>query len=948
MADRECQRVNELVLRLLDGASELAPEHRAEYLDLHLDPSLESHRAVRAEIERLLRYYDHSGILDLNPLKIIPDEDMARPALEPGELISSRFRIGRMIGSGGMGEVYEAEDLMVGQMIALKTIRVDQAGDPEQAVRFRRELLISRNLAHRNVCKVFEYDDIDRGEKGRLRIYTMELLRGETLAQRLASVGRLDPNAALAILEQVAAGLEEVHRSGIIHRDLKPSNIFLVRESDGRDRVVVMDFGLARNLTDNDLRQTRTGMVMGTRLYMAPEMGKSVGVYSDVYSFGVVALEIVTGSASPIVAPRSIVPSLDPTWDRALLACFNLDPAKRPASALEVVDMLRLRHRKWRKTAGVAGAAVVLIAAGAALWRWVVPAAGPTGGATQLTFDSGLSINPTSSADGKLMAYASDRAPQSGVKPRGDLNIWVMDTEKKDGLRQITDDSYDEDEPTLSGDGRLIAWRSMRDDTIYVRAVAGGPVRAVVKPGFTPRFSPDGTQIVYFTGIESQRTAPARAWVVPVMRGKPREIAPGFADARLPAWSPDGQAILFRGTREPALKLDAVRDWWIASLDGKSIRPTGLGGRLRSASMIYHESPVVWDGPRIIFAARALDSNNLWSIGFSSLLNLAIGAPQPVTSGPGVHDTPAILSGRRIAYSSWREEIHVWRLDLASGTREQMTSGPSFNTKVSSSSDGRTLVFGRRVGGIRRVLTADTRTGQEREIETNEFAVPFVSPDGRTTAISDDSQAASVPSIRLIDMSSGSRSPEYKDCGELRGWTPDSRQVLYLERKLGSLATIRALDPATQSRKTLISYAGVEDAAIARGGTMMAFTIRKRGIYSTIYVARLTPGGVTGPWTRITADDGLADKPTWSGDGVTVYFRARIDGFQCVWSQKLDPVNLTVAGEPRAVGHFHDATSTISLSHLSPGVFSLALGGNSLFVTVSMSDSSIWAAQSMK
>jgi eukaryotic-like serine/threonine-protein kinase len=614
-----------------------------------------------------------------------------------------------------------------------------------------------------------------------------------------------------------------------------------------------------------------------------------------------------------------------------------------------VVGMLRRRDRKWRKAALAVTAAVACIAAGAALWRGVIPAAGTVAGGIHLTDEPGLSINPASSADGKLMAYASDRVSQSGAKPRGDLNIWVMDTEKKD-KRQITDDPYDEDEPTLSGDGKLIAWRSMRDDTIYVRAVAGGPVRAVAKPGLAPRLSPDGTHIAYYSGVESQRTAPGRVWVVPTAGGNASEIAPGFADARLPAWSPDGKSILFRGAREPALKLDAVRDWWIASLDGKSIRPTGLGGKLRSALLVYHESPVVWEESRILFAARWLDTNDIFSIGFSSLLNSPIGAPHSLVSGAGVQITPAVLSGGRIAYASWSENIQLFRIDVLSGTSEQVTEKGQllFNTKVSSSSDGRTLIFGRRTGGIRTVLTRNARTREERELETSEFAVPFVSPDGRTTAVSDDSQAAAITSIRLIDVSSGRKLAEYQDCGEVRGWTPDSRHVLYLERKLGSPPAIRALDIATGLRKTLLTDAGIEDAAIAPDGRKMAFTIRNGGIYSILYVARLTPAGVVSPWTRITVEEGLADKPVWSPDAKTIYFRARIDGFQCIWSQKLDPVNLRVVGDPRAVHHFHEAASTISLSHLSPAVFSLASGGDSLFLTVSMSDCSLWAAQRVK
>lgn len=130
-----------------------------------------------------------------------------------------------------MGEVYEVEDLTVVQTVALKTIRADIARDAGQVERFRRELLISRNLAHRNLCKVFHYDEIDRANGDRLRFYTMELLHGETLAQRIGRDGRLSEETALNILDEIAAGLSEVHRNGIIHRDLKPAIVFSSRST---------------------------------------------------------------------------------------------------------------------------------------------------------------------------------------------------------------------------------------------------------------------------------------------------------------------------------------------------------------------------------------------------------------------------------------------------------------------------------------------------------------------------------------------------------------------------------------------------------------------------------------------------------------------------------------------------------------------------------------------
>lgn len=937
MRGRESQRVSERIQALFDAASELLPEARAEFLDSNLNPLDESDTAIRQELERLLFHHDCSGILDKTLIQTHTVPDAPAPALDPGELVSKRFRIVRMIGSGGMGEVYEAEDLTVGQTVALKTIRADMAGDISQAERFRRELRISRNLAHRNVCKVFEYGDIDRGPRGHLRFFTMELLRGETLAQRLTKLGRLSPNSALEILRQVASGLDEVHRGGIIHRDLKPSNIFLVRGLEGRERAVVMDFGIARNLSDDELRQTVTGMAMGTRLYMAPELPHVASVFSDVYAFGVIALEMVTGAASPLVPPRSIIPSLDPVWDKALLACFDLDPAKRPASALEVVAILSRRTRPWRKAAVASGIAAACVAAGVAVWHQIDPAPTPVSRTTQITFDSGLSFDPSSSADGKLLAYASDR------NSSGDLNIWLQNLETGE-TRQITSNPDDEDAPALSPDGKLIAWHSHREDALYMKPVAGGTPRELAKHTSVGRFSPDGRYIAWWEGVEDEANVPASAWVVPTAGGAPRNLAPGFADARLPAWSTDGKSILFRGSRTASPSIEQAQDWWITSLDGRSIRPTGAGRRLRAAGLATHESPVLWDGSKVIFAAMAGESINLWSIGLLPVLGLAFGAPQQVTFGAGFQDVPAFIAGGRIAYADWHEQIHVFRIGLSTGDLTQITNQDSRDTRVSASAGGDILVFDRRgTDKIPTIWEKDLRTPERSEHQlpekhersvNGELAAPFISPDGRTAAVSSGS------SIRLIDIATEGQSVVCTDCGELRGWMPGAQQLLYLDNRSDSPA-IRLLDPVTKSKRTLLSAPGLNEAAVSPDGKTLAFTVRAGGINSAIFIARLTPGGVTSHWTQVTPEAGWADKPVWSHDAETLYFSSRQDGFLCIWKRSVDPVRLRLRGEPQPVRHFHTATQT--LYGLSPSTFGLALGGDSLFLSVDVSQSNIWA-----
>jgi serine/threonine protein kinase len=944
MLNRESQRIAERIGELFDAASELPPEERTAFLDSNLHPLDEENQAIRQELDRLLFHHDSSGLLDRPGFGPAREHGPLAATFEADEVISERFRVIRMIGSGGMGEVYEVEDLALGQALALKTVRADIATDAHESERFRREIRICRTLAHRNICKVFDYEEVDRGPRGRVRFFTMELLRGETLAERLAAVKRMSPDDALAILHQVAAGIEEAHRNGIIHRDLKPSNIFLAREPGGSERAVVMDFGIALDVAGEDLRQTRTGMLMGTRLYVAPELPQTAGAFNDVYSFGVVALEMVTGSPSPLVAPRSIVPALDAAWDKALLTCFQLDPAKRPRSTLEVVALVerRTRRRWWPRAISSLGAAASITTA-LALWYQIGGSAvSPASDSIPITSDVGMTTDPASSADGKLLAYTSDRD-----SPAGDLNIWLQNMETGEA-RQITNDPANEDEPNLSPDGKLIAWHSSVNDRILMRPVAGGDSRVLAQHGHIPRFSPDGRYIAWWEGVEAEPNIRASIWILPVaprQGEKPRNLAPDFADARLPSWTPDGKYVLFRGSRAASPSIEASQDWWISSLDGSSIRPTGVGRRLRTAGLEAHESPVLWHGSEAIFAASRSEIANLWSIRLIPFSGFAFGfgAPRSVTTSANFQDIPAILAGGRIAYTEWHEQVHIYRIDLSSGELKQVTRRPTYDTRVSASTDGRTLVFTRFHSRGRDVWVKDLNNPDdlknERLVSSGDgkrMAVPFASPDGRTAAVS------SGTSIRLIDLG-GSRGSELcSHCGEALGWMPGNREILYLENGTNS-RTIRLLDVMNKSERTLLSAPGLTEGAVSPDGQTAAFTIHGDSVNSQILVARLGTNSVSREWIPITPREGWADKPVWSPEGNTLYYSSKRDGFLCIWKQELDPSRLLKIGDPRILRHFHKATQ--SLWELSPSSFNLALGRDSLFVSVDEMQSNIWAVR---
>src|SRR5246127_500284 len=202
----------------------------------------------------------------------------------PGRLIAGRYRIIALLGKGGMGEVYRADDLTLGQAVALKFLPDTAASDQALLERFRNEVRIARRISHPNVCRVYDVGQVD-GQT----FFTMEYVDGEDLASLLRRIGRLPHDKAVEIARQLCAGVAAAHAKGVLHRDMKPANIIL----DGRGQVVITDFGLAGVADDIRGQEVRSG----APAYIAPEPigGREVTMLSDVYALGLVLYEVFTG-----------------------------------------------------------------------------------------------------------------------------------------------------------------------------------------------------------------------------------------------------------------------------------------------------------------------------------------------------------------------------------------------------------------------------------------------------------------------------------------------------------------------------------------------------------------------------------------------------------------------------------------------------------------------------
>ncbi|MEM8934099.1 MAG: protein kinase, partial [Acidobacteriota bacterium] len=256
-----------------------------------------------------------------------------------GDLFAERYRIVTLLGRGGMGEVYLADDLTLKLPVALKLLPAGLEHDARLLSRLTDEVALARQVTHRSVCRVY-----DIGEANDLRFLSMEYIDGENLASLLRRVGRLAPDRAAEVGVEICLGLEAAHTEGILHRDLKPSNLML----DGRGRVKVTDFGLA------GLSSTvQPGPRMGTPTYMAPELfdGAPATVRSDLYALGLILYQVFTGhrvtssdrarrSQAWPPRPSSRVSALPSALDDVVLACLARDPRDRPASASAIAEAL--------------------------------------------------------------------------------------------------------------------------------------------------------------------------------------------------------------------------------------------------------------------------------------------------------------------------------------------------------------------------------------------------------------------------------------------------------------------------------------------------------------------------------------------------------------------------------------------------------------------------------
>jgi Tol biopolymer transport system component len=899
--------------------------------------------------------------------------------LSPGQRLG-HYVIASQLGAGAMGAVYEATDDRLGRAVAIKVILAERQ-DGDDRKRFLREAQAASALNHPNIVTVHEV-----GRDGDIDFIVMERIAGRTLSEVIGSSG-LPPRTAIDYAAQIAGALAVAHDAGLVHRDLKPGNVMVTP----RGLIKVLDFGLALQTMRGDLSTTVTaqGILAGTVSYMSPEQaqGKAVDSRSDVFAFGCVLYEMLTGRKAfhrdSAVATLAAILHDDPApiesnapprpLVRLIAKCLSKHPDDRWQHLSDVKHLLedlakddelpgvppdakaaaggRARGFGWPVLAAACAATAAIVFVGLRFVQTTAPARTMDNQELfRVTADAGLTVSPAISRDGKLLAFASDRA-------KGDnLDIWVQQVGGREPLR-LTQDPADESDPAFSPDDAMIAFRSEKDrGGVYIVPALGGTPVLLAAGGHNPRFSPDGKWVAYSVGggaLSSPGTA--GVFVIGAGGGAPRAIHPEMATAVNPIWAPTGDRLLVLGRKDGAAPADGELDWWILPVgDGAPLR-SGAFPRLDKQKLMRPALPQVFHAPlewrrtdgedRILFSAFVGEALNLWEIPL-----LGTGAAERLTLGPGLHQQGQwTADAKRLTFAAAELNFDVWLqpLDRATGAAlgdgKRLTSDLTEDLSPSISWNTSTMAYVSGRSGSWSLRTIDVTTGDERSVLSSptRLLTARLSGDGsRILFTSSDYDLMSIPSA------GGAAEKLCEHCGEVMGTSSDGRRTLY---EPGENEDLLMYDADAQATVTLAKRpdAGtiLSSARFSQDGKWVAFhALRNATGSAQIWIV---PVGVDRPvpqsaWIAVTGGDALERDPAWAPDSRFVYFISERDGFRCVWARQLDAVTKRPSGDAFAVRHFHSARFSLRQVGSRGFLTGLTVGDGALVFAMGELKGNVW------
>jgi serine/threonine protein kinase/Tol biopolymer transport system component len=704
----------------------------------------------------------------------------------------SHYKVLELLGSGGMGIVYKAEDVKLSRRVALKFLPEGMASEPRVLERFQREALAISGLDHPNICTIYEVDE-HVGQP----FLVMQLLEGQTLRERIEShSGQLAcfrNEELLDISLQIASGLEAAHQKGLIHRDIKPANIFLTNRGEAK----ILDFGLAKlvepaeetlspqNMPDgapmpesaarSTLTLSRTGLALGTPAYLSPEQvsGQKLDARTDVYSFGLVLYEMATGIRAisgntapeiheaildhPPRAVRELNPKVSRGLEQIVHRAINKDREARYRDASEMrEDLLRLKRgasasrRPWE--IGLAAALVLLSVAGAMFWAarrstHVEPLALQP---VPFTAYAGREVCPSFSPDGSQIAFAWDGDPESGLKG---FDVYVKVVNRENLLR-LTHHPSGFVCPAWSPDGTQIAFHriSGADTGLYVISALGGSERKLhstripFEVSAPISWSPDGKWIAYkdFLGPQGGPRVLLLSLETLESRQIPHEES-CLAETQ-PAFSHSGEQLAYI--------------CWLKRQDNElgiySVSLSGGPPTLVTRFMTGWGWPngIAWTAnDKKLILARPKTGNDFEldevAVADGSLRKLPFGRDAL---------TPAISAkGDKLAFTvSVSPHIDIWRKDLThpEAAATKLISSTRNQAFPQYSPDGKHIAFASNRGGTWEIWMSDsdgTHLVRMSDVKSSEAGVPRWSPDSQKIAF--DSRQSGQPSVYIVDIS---------------------------------------------------------------------------------------------------------------------------------------------------------------------------------------------------
>lgn len=935
----------EKIKKIFDSAIELPEQARTEFVQAQCagDARLEK------DVEHLIATYERTATsLELSAAAALTYAQSKDPphVLGDGEFVAGRFGVIRFLNRGGMGEVYEAWDSELQDMVALKTIRHEIAAIPTVLERFKQEVKRARGISHPNVCRVYDLFSHELGPNDRLWFLTMELLVGQTLSERLRKQGPFAADQALDLVEQIVAGLAAAHDLGVVHRDFKTSNVMLVPAMGNRTRAAITDFGLSVTLTpeDHGARQVGPG---GTPAYMAPEQasGCKVGLAADQYALGIVICEMLTGQRPKRPSGNQNGKDLQlpdkgvtPKWEAVIRRCLEPVPDARFKGVREIAAALSSpRSRRKIEAWAIAGMACILLAAVA-----IAINSGPKQVRLEklsaFTPGTDFSTTPSISRDGKVIAYSSDRAQA------GNLDIWLQRLPRGLPVRVTTDPAEDK-YPSIAPDGSSIVFRSERNGGgIYLANSSGTAQRLLVPGGRNPQFSPDGHHIVYWVGDKDDSAPSGKLFVLSLDDGHPYPIARDFVDARWPVWSSDGAHILFYGCRDPSQPMPSCQDWWTISTDGKAVQTVSAFALLRKEQVEPLQELGGWYGDDVLFTGKRAGKLSIWRLRVSQRNLKAEGAPQLLSAGVSNDVDPSLAADGTLIFAHLSAAVHIWRIDHASSPEEaestRVTQDAGTDSTPNVSSDGHWLFFSRESATLRDLWMKDTVTGAETILQGTGRDVTSPVADALGKSIAFETREGDVPAIYVTGLN---ESPKMlcTRCTKPTGWFDRNRAVFY---RSGMPSHIQMADPQTGTLNTVLQNHdfSLSDASWSPENEYLVFTAYRSGESKQIFAVQFpkTLGKATGKWIPISEPSVWSDRPKWSPNGKAVFYLSTRDGFSCVWGQHFDPRTGKTLGSPFAVMHYHNLR--LSPARIAPQWFDLSVAGDSIYLNVGEETASLW------